>query len=311
MTDLPRIVILQNRSSGRGKAAESLRAISSQLEHAGFRVHTLVVGPDLPPAEIESAVLGAAALVLAGGDGTVHHALPLAIRTGVPIYQLPFGTENLFAREFGMTDAPSDLIGVLRSRSMGSVDVGLCNDRPFSLMCSIGFDANVVARLASERRGPTSRAQYVSHAIRELIDPRPNALTVAVNGRVLVSSQPGLLVVANSRHYAARFNPAPRADVRDGAFDIVFFPHTSAARLALWGARALRGVHTSSGDLVQVRGQTVSVTCEREAAFQLDGEHAGMVCPRAAGAYGLKIDMKPGALNVLSMASQSGAALQA
>src|SRR6185295_12593670 len=156
-----------------------------------------------------------AGLIRAGTDGAI----------GQPgLYHLPLGTENLFARQFAMTPDPADLHRILELGRSRTVDVGLCNGRAFVLMCGIGPDAGVLARLnaaSSEngRRKPITHRSYIRPIIAELMSLRPPVLTLSVNGETAARETAGFLVVGNSRQYAMRFDPAINASMSDGLLD--------------------------------------------------------------------------------------------
>src|SRR5262245_9372375 len=106
-----RIVFLSNPRSGRGLSRWALSTIPAALRRAGHDVTDLAVGESHD--RLAGVLAGAGALVLAGGDGTVHRAASDAITSAVPIYHVPCGNENLFAREFGMDRRVATLTGAL------------------------------------------------------------------------------------------------------------------------------------------------------------------------------------------------------
>ncbi|HVZ35702.1 MAG TPA: hypothetical protein VG963_24920, partial [Polyangiaceae bacterium] len=129
-------------------------------------------------------------------------------------------------------------------------------------------------------------------------------LSVEVDGRALIQSQPGLVVVANSRQYAARLDPARSASMTDGLLDVVFYPHRSRVRLGAWGLRTALGVHTRSRSLITAQGKRVHIRCAGQAApFQLDGECAGRLLAEEPDGdrdqTELRFEVRPGALRVL------------
>jgi diacylglycerol kinase (ATP) len=249
--------------------------------------------------ELERLVAASELIVVAGGDGTIHHTLPVAMRTGVPVYQLPMGTENLFARQFSMEAKAELLARSLVAPQVVAVDTASCNARPFVLMCSVGFDANIVERVATNRNGPITRLNYIGHGLKEIVAPRIPTLSILVDGQPIVGTQPGMVVVANSRQYAARLDPAPEANMTDGVLDVVFFPGSSRIELGLWGVRTMLRTHTSAPDLVTARGQKIVIHAESPTPFQLDGEHAGHLHPQTTDHRELTITVNPGMLKVL------------
>lgn len=291
-----RVVVLRNSIAGRGKGRTAVQLLLRQLDIARFEPVVLDVNRSVQRDDaLVAALVGARALVIAGGDGTVHHAAPLAAEARVPVIHFPMGTENLFAREFRFTRNPAGIIAALKRNETGLFDIGDCNDRPFMLMGSIGFDACVVERVAANRRGGITRATYMRHGLAEFIHPRFVPVAVNVDGHEIVPSRAGMVVIANSRQYAARLDPARAASMTDGLLDIVFLPIGSRIGIIRRGLQVLTGTHTNDPLVVHARGRNVTVTPEARAPLQLDGEHAGFLAPGEP----LRFSVRAGALAVL------------
>lgn len=211
--------------------------------------------------------------VFFGGDGSLQHAADEAIRSGTPVYHVPAGNENLFARHFGMTRDPRVLLRAIAAWNIHRIDVGRCQGKPFLLMCSFGPDAGVIHRLAAGRRRAIGHAAYFGPVLRELIAPRLGPIRVVADGRTIVDDQRGLVVVANAPPYGLGIDPAPRASPSDGVLDVVFFPCRSRTRLLAWLIGSRIGVHMLDRELVYERARSVLVQANgSRVCSQLDGE---------------------------------------
>jgi diacylglycerol kinase (ATP) len=295
-----KILLLNNPWSGRGAGAVVAADLADRLRSSGHTVNAWAAGPELDPKAFRNALRETDLLVVAGGDGTLHHALPAIIETGVKFYHFPLGTENLFTREFRMTRAPDTLLKAITKDETRRCDAATCNGRPFSLMIGVGFDACVVERLAAGRRGGTSRGAYVRVAALELLRPRVPRVSVWSENRLIVDNRPGMLLVANSRQYAAGLNPAHAADMSDGQLDIVFYPHKAAPGLLWWLAATSAGMHTKLPGVVFAQASHVRVETFEPAPVQIDGEAAGLSGLFAdSPGFGFEARVLPGALNVL------------
>jgi diacylglycerol kinase family enzyme len=246
---------------------------------------------------------GDRALFIVGGDGTVHRSLDVARRHERALYHVPMGTENLFSREFGMT---GDLDLAVRSLSrprFRTIDLASCMHEGvaptmFALMCSVGPDASVIRRLTARRTGPIRHASYIVPIAHELFDLHLPPLTIEADGGTLVAHEPGMVLVANSRQYAMRLDPAPMAEMSDGLLDLVFFPARSRVELLthLLAAR-LRKTLEHPG-VIHRRVREVRLTSpEAHTPYQLDGE-SGWTFPEATG-LDLRLRVLPGAARVL------------
>ena len=283
-TERVRVVLLSNPIAGRGRASAAVRSLRPLLEREGCRVvecEATAGGPSGLREALEGRRAGdrAGLLVVVGGDGTVQAAAGPAADLCVPLFHYPFGTENLFAREFGMRAEPASLLGAVRGGRVLRVDVARCNGRRFLLMCSVGLDANVVNRLARNRSGSISHLSYAEHIARELVFPSFGELTIEADGEAVVSGRPGMAVIANSRQYALRIDPARGASMTDGLLDVVYFPVSRRVGFLKWMALARLDLQRRAPGVVSVRARSVRVRAARPAAgrpfdgvFQMDGE---------------------------------------
>lgn len=269
------VVVLFNPRSGRGRGAAALSAVDHAVRAVGESARVIATGPEHAD-ELRDALGDAVALVVIGGDGTVHHALSPALAAGVPLAVWPTGTENLLARELRMRAEPTDLARRLARRRVLSLDVAqversapVAASRAFVLMASLGPDAGIIHRMARTRGGPILRWSYLRPMLEEIWSPSLRPMTIEVDGQTLVCETPGHLVVANARAYAARIDPAPRASMRDGLLDIVFFPARSASAVTWWAVRAW--LRSANAGAARARGRRVRVTAVG-VPVQVDGE---------------------------------------
>ena len=194
-----------------------------------------------------------------------------------------------------MTRDPATLEAALRESRTATADVATCNGRAFLIMCSMGPDASIIHRMHAARNGPIRRLSYTPHVIGEALRPSIPRVTVTVDGRRVVDAARGLLIVANSRQYAVRIDPAHRADMHDGLLDVVFLPCTSSIGAVGWVALSRLRLHTRMRGARHARGGEVEVEAHEGSAMkvQIDGE-AHSVQGRT-----MRFDMRPGALRVL------------
>jgi diacylglycerol kinase family enzyme len=330
------VVLIHNPASGKGHAAPPSRPVIDRLKAAGHAVSTLDAGPGLTTDRLCAELSGtgdspkpADLCVVVGGDGTLHYALPALVRTRTPVYHVPFGTENLFARQFRMSRDPDRLLRAIAHDHLADVDLGECNRRPFAIMCSVGFDSAIVERVAAARTHGVSKLDYIRRGLSEILSPRIPALSLAGAGPLdagvvdavragspapgptahapIATKRTGLLVIANSRQYAARLDPARDASMTDGQLDVVMYPHAGRFDLAAWLALTAVGLHTRVPALLRTRTPSLTVTLHSAPGTplpppQMDGESvplAGLTEPTPGGDHTLTARVLPKALRVL------------
>lgn len=260
-----RVLVVGNRRSGRGGAESVCLEAVATLVRAGHEV-MLTVSEEPPPADFSPEVV-----VVAGGDGSVHHLLPTLADSGIPVYHLPLGTANLFARQFGMGRSVGMLARALSAWRTRDIDLIEFNGRLAAVMVSLGPDAAVVHRVARRRAGPIRAASYVGPLLAELRGWSGGPVRVEADGRTVVEDGRGVLVLANMRHYGGRFDPARRADPQDGVLDVAFLPARTPTDLVRMAALARLGLHERARGVVMTRARTVRVEAAGVPA-QADGE---------------------------------------
>ena len=306
-----RIVLLFNPIAGSGKAKAAAEAMGREVERAGHS-STLVASQIEPPARwLDRELDGADVLAVVGGDGAVRLAADAALRTGTPIYHLPLGTENLFAREFGMRRDACQFLSALHSNRLRPIDVAFANGHLFLLMVSIGFDAEVINELTRVRRGGISHAAYARPIITQLMRWKPQPVDLRVDGDTITSGVRGWVIVANSRQYGMRLDFARRASIDDGLLDVLFMPAAAVHQVVRWLLAARAGLHLRSRRLLYRTGRVVEVITDEPQHVQMDGDvprHAWQATETSDGVPAadlvypsreLRVTMQPRALHVL------------
>jgi diacylglycerol kinase family enzyme len=276
-------------------AADRLR---SELAGRGVAVTAVETRPAAAADWMGGALDGAHAVVVVGGDGAVRLVAPAAAARSVPLWHAPTGTENLFARAFGMRADAGAIVGALEAGRMRALDLGQANGEPFVLMASIGFDADVVHELAAVRRGAISHLSYAAPILRVARRWTPPRVRWRVDGEQEELGE-GMVVIGNLPNYGVGLNPAASAVPDDGELDAVFLPARSALELAAWVPLLRLGLHQRHPKLRERRGRVIEVDCEPGSRVQLDGD----AVHGSDGLVALRATVDPGRLPVLLSAA--------
>ncbi|NUT55084.1 MAG: hypothetical protein HOQ03_03760 [Thermoleophilia bacterium] len=141
------LLIVNPRS---GTDSPSPEELIDAARERGVRVHVLEDGDDLQ--EIARSA-DAAALGMAGGDGSLAAVAEVALERDVPFVCIPFGTRNHFARDVGLDrDDPIAALAAFADGVERRVDVARANDRLFLNNVSLGIYARLVHRRERHRR---------------------------------------------------------------------------------------------------------------------------------------------------------------
>ena len=156
------IIIIVNPVAGSGHARELVTGFRSRAQDAGYSC-TIVTSTDADDLarQVEQHTALGRPVAIGGGDGTIRAALT-GVKPGstAPLMLLPLGTENLLATQLGILP-DLDLIWAAFSAGRSTpFDLAMVNGRPVATVIGAGFDAEVVARLAAERRGHITHFDY-------------------------------------------------------------------------------------------------------------------------------------------------------
>ncbi|MDT8911571.1 diacylglycerol kinase family protein [Amycolatopsis sp. PS_44_ISF1] len=179
-------------AGGRDVLAHALASqVKLDVVETDYRGHAMAVA--------RSAARDGIDLVVAhGGDGTVNEVVnglladaggdPARIGPTPALGVVPGGSANVFARALGLAadpvEATHQLLSALESGRGRKVGLGLADGHWFTFNAGLGWDADVVGRVAKRRGKEASAGLYLRAAVRSYIRPplgRPE-LTVRIPG---------------------------------------------------------------------------------------------------------------------------------
>jgi diacylglycerol kinase (ATP) len=297
--------IAANAGSGRGSGRRQVQRLVEELGREGLEARVAWTQEERSTLVADaSADARCRCLVAAGGDGTV--AALVNERPRVPITVLPAGTENLFARHFGLTRDPARLAAIIAEGRVARIDLGDTGSRRFALMAGIGFDADVVTRHHLARIGragvprPTHRGAYVESVLRSSFEYRFPPLTLTIDDpgaeEVLVGAT---VFLFNLPRYALGLPFAPSARGDDGWLDLVVFRDAGPFQALRYLWMVVRGIHLDRPGIHHRRVRRVVISSAESVPVQLDGDPGGYVASGAAPHGSWTIEVLPRAIDVL------------
>jgi diacylglycerol kinase (ATP) len=214
---------------------------------------------------------GLKCLVAAGGDGTVND---LATRYPVlPIAILPLGTENLLAKQLGLSRSGAALAALILAGRVRRFDLGTVGTRRFAVCASVGLDAEIVHAVHAARRGHITYANYLGPIWRALWRTERPTLQIRLDdGREFQGEH---LLVLNHPGYALGLRWAAGALADDGRFDVRIFPRLTCRQLLATVWRAWWGTLPVTEQLPHISATRLTITSAAPVPVQVDGDPAG------------------------------------
>ncbi|TBW34962.1 diacylglycerol kinase family lipid kinase [Siculibacillus lacustris] len=277
-----RIALLVNPAAGRHDPW-ALARLAGMLARDGASVETLT---SRAPGDLAARVadLDVDTVAVAGGDGTVNEVVGgLAARRDRPLPRLvvvPQGTADVLAHEYGLPRSAQAIAaavaaGRTRPLHLGTVAGGDGAARPFFLMASAGFDAEVVAAVEARHFKPLKKLAFVLSALRLAIHRRaPFEVTLWAPG----ATEPrhvtcATAIVTKARHYGGPFVLTRETGCDRAGLHFVGLIDDRPAALAAAVLKIARGALEGAANVVS--GPVARVRIDGAGAVQIDGEPAG------------------------------------
>lgn len=140
-------------------------------------------------------------LVVGGGDGSINEAITGIVRRGgdAPALSiLPFGTANVLAHELGLPFSPEKLAERIAAGRRAPLYLGTVGERPFSLMVSAGFDADIVHAVEAPFKRRWGKLAYGWRGLRLALAGIGRDVTVIADGETVRCR---IAVVTTARFY--------------------------------------------------------------------------------------------------------------
>ncbi len=269
--------------NGFGRAA-ALRAEALLASALGEGTATLVLTEHAGQASelAERAIRDGFDFVVAlGGDGVANEVanglmrVPEARRPAFGL--IPVGSGNDYARTLGMAKSLDSAVLQLIGAPFHTLDVGRCNDRWFLETLSFGLDAAIALDTVARRvrTGKTGTMLYLQAGIDQLLHHLDVCrYEVSFDGADPEDGCSYLFAVQVGKTYGGGFAICPKADPRDGLFDVCI-AHPPLSRAAATGIFLLakNGHHTGFKKVVELRrARSLSLRFEKPLPVQIDGE---------------------------------------
>lgn len=230
-------------------------------------------------------------ILVAGGDGTISSVGRALVGTDVELGVVPTGSGNGFARHFGIPLSPPKAVAAMAKAKTMRIDVGVVNNTPFLVTCSMAWDASIARSFAAlPVRGVLP---YVFAGVQEFLGYKPQPVDIRFDsGEELHVEDPFVFTIANLTQYGGGALIAPHARPDDGSLELVVALRQDAPKLVANVGRLFNGTLDQLPEVVFRSFERMTVRREHAAPIQIDGE---LVDAPAE----IEVRVVPGALNVL------------
>ena len=250
------IHVLINQLARRGKGAKAASLIFQCLEEldAGY---ALVPGETLPEVKHNLQELieqGAERVIVAGGDGIIHHAIQSIATTETVLGIIPIGTGNDFCRALTI---PTDVEKAVRAslEEPRSIDLLKVNDRWVASVMTFGFSSDVNVR-AERMRWPTGPSRYTVSTLASLRSLSSKFVNFSIDD-VPFERDVSLWNVANTSDFGGGMKIAPSANPFDGIANLTLVSKVGRFELLRFFRRVFSGSHMSHPKVEGLEGKRI------------------------------------------------------
>jgi len=268
--------------------------------------------------ELAAAAAGDGTEIVAtlGGDGTLNEAAAALAGSDIPLYPLPGGSQNVFAKLLGLpseiVDSTARLLELSDLWPLRRVDLGRVNDRIFTFAAGVGLDASVVAKVDAnpDRKAKLKQWSYVQSGItvflRSYAMRRPRIVVERGGGDEIAAST---VLVQNGESFTfAGARPVTlcgNVELDSGSFSAALVKSGAPLRagvtaLRIVGATAESGGSNGTQQLGPLTTLKLRSADDQPLPLQVDGDFAG---EHSA----VEFAIEPGVLTVLAPPATSQA----
>lgn len=221
------------------------------------------------------------ALIIVGGDGTIHHALKLIENTSIPLGIIPAGSGNDFARALNIPKNYRDALTKIITGKTKKIDLIKVNENACATVVGVGFDAKV-AEITNQSKVKQwlniikfGKFAYVLGVLRSVFSYKPTNIVINIDGQEKSFANVWLIAIANTPYYGGGLKISPAANKTDGTLNICIAHSLSKLEILMFFPLVFLGKHTLHPRVVTEKGQVINISSKCNVPVQADGEMLG------------------------------------
>lgn len=243
------------------------------------------------------------AVLLFGGDGTVHRHLSQLVKLGLPVLVVPIGSGNDFARALGLRRVGDALTAWRRfsagDRNLWAIDLGVIkglrsastetSNGPsrapeleldhyyFGTVAGVGLDCEVARRANSLPRFLRGHGGYALSVVSTVFRFAPITMRILTGSgaKWLTRSEHATMLAAfaNAPLYGGGMKIAPNAQMDDGQLDVCVIGGIDHFKLFCLFPTVYFGRHVRVREVEYFRSERMRVETETPVDVYADGEY--------------------------------------
>lgn len=269
-------IFIVNKISGKGKALKNAHFIEEICKNNKIDYQIIYTEKVKDAEEIAKRYTAIDNVVIysVGGDGTLYEIIN-GLNEDVPLAVLPLGSGNDFYRLIDTKHDIAKLIQDTINAPIKKIDYATCNDHKWINVTSFGIDAEVnyyaskLIRKSFIAKGP---AYIISIIKNVLLNLTAHHYIINVDGKI-IEDDFYIVAVLNGRYYGNGVPACPDALINDGYLDLCLVKKVPFHKVYPFLIAYMQGKHLNRKEFVRIKAQNIVIDCDREVAYQSDGEN--------------------------------------
>ena len=264
---------IANPTSGNPTSRQRARRLMALLHERGYGVvQTEYAGHGTELAR-NAALSGKDGIIVIGGDGTLCEVIAdLPTETALAYY--PAGSGNNFGYNLLLPEPPEEWLAMLKRGLTRPMRFGLCNDRPFASVASVGFDALLVHKTPGGLKRHLNKGAYVVEFIPTYFTYESPEFKVTIDGQPWNDDVLGV-IVGRGPNYGGPHPILPACDPCDERLAYLIMEGRSKWRIGKFAVGMLLDNLPKMDGVTCGTAQTVVVESQPPSYVQLDGNIFG------------------------------------
>lgn len=272
------LLFILNPNAGKGEIRSKAVRILQLFSSAGYDA---LVSPTSRAGEIPEIIQRRAnnidLVVCCGGDGTLNETVTglMKLDPRPPLGYLPAGTVNDFASSLGIS---KDLEGAAQAVLSGSpvdVDIGRFGEQYFTYVAAFGAFTEVSYQTPQQSKNVFGRTAYVLEGLKRLTSLKSYQASIEYDSGACQGDYLFGMVSNSSSVGGLKLLDDAQISMNDGMFEILLIQKPDSLTEMQQVINAVLLHDYSSPLITAFRTSNLTVSCENETPWTLDGEFGG------------------------------------
>ena len=280
-------IFIINTKAGNGRAKRIFsklertalyQNINSTCYYTAYEGHAEKIVRALPNKQEISAI------IVVGGDGTLHEVINGVDHHDMPIALIPGGSGNDFARGVELKEKPLQILeSVVKGKAempyfLGNYCLGNAEKRNFVNSMGFGFDALITkkANYSFYKRIlnflNVGKFSYAIALIQVLITFKPIEVELDVNGKIRRLTNCWMVTITNHPYYGGGMKINPTAKIQSNKFSVLLIHSISKWKVLALFMTVFTGKHIHHREVEVFETTSLKITSKHKMDYQVDGQ---------------------------------------